>query len=146
MKNKFIIIAFVAVLVILFGEMYFFSFGTYAGNMDEMREDFIEMKDDMISEMIHDGDYACCLETPCTYCIEKTPGHGEGATCNCLEDVVEGRHPCGECIGEIMEGHGNGFLSKFFARSIAEEMGEQYHEVLKEMMFDKYSVSVEDQL
>jgi len=146
MKNKFGIGVFAIVLFVLLTGVFVHSYGAHAGSMDEMREDFVEMKNDMIKEMIHDGDYACCLETPCTYCIEKTPGHGEGATCNCLEDVVEGRHPCGECIGEIMEGHGNKFLAKFFARSIAEEMGEQYHQVLKEMMFDKYIISVDDQL
>ena len=114
--------------------------------MEEQREHFVEMKGSMIGEMIHDGDYMCCLETPCTYCIEKTPGHGEGATCTCLDDVVNGRHPCGECIGEIMEGHGNKFLSQYFARAIAEEMGGQYHEIFKHMMFDKYQISIEDQL
>ena len=78
--------------------------------MDEKREEFVQEKNTIISELITQGNYTCCLDKPCTYCIEKTPGHGEGATCNCLADVVEGRHPCGECIGEILEGHGNKYL------------------------------------
>ena len=115
-------------------------------DMDEMRGEFVEEKEMMQMVMRADGDYACCLEKACTYCIEKTPGHGEGATCSCLEDVVEGRHPCGECIGEIMEGHGNKFLAKYFAKAIAEEMGEEYITTLRQMMTDKYDISIEEQI
>jgi hypothetical protein len=96
--------------------------------------------------MINQEDYACCLDKPCTYCIEKTPGHGEGPTCRCLDDVVEGRNPCGECIGEILEGHGNRFLAKYFASAIAEEVGEDYTDTLKEIISDKYDISVEEQI
>ena len=131
-----------------------FVFGRYWGAMgmhgyeEEMgnREMYIGMKDQMIGEMIADEDYKCCLEKPCAYCIEKTPGHGEGATCKCLEDVMNGVHPCGECIGEIMEGHGNRFISKYFARAIAEEVGLDHLETLKLIMQDKYGVSVADQI
>ena len=110
------------------------------------REMFIGMKDQMIKDMIADENYKCCLEKPCAYCIEKTPGHGEGATCKCLEDVMNGVHPCGECIGEIMEGHGNRFISKYFASAIAEEVGLEHLEMLKLIMSDKYGVSVADQI
>ncbi len=113
-----------------------------AGN----REMFIGMKDQMIGEMIADEDYKCCLEKPCVYCIEKTPGHGEGATCKCLEDIMNGVHPCGECIGEILEGHGNRFISKYFARAIAEEVGEEYQETIKQIISDKYDISMEEQI
>ena len=71
----------------------------YMGNMedmDEMRESFISLKDDIQIKLLPQGMYRCCLEKPCTYCIEKTPGHGEGAVCNCLEEVVTGIHPCGD--------------------------------------------------
>lgn len=107
-------------------------------SMDEHRSEFIEKKEEIIGTLIAKGDYACCLEIPCTYCIEKTPGHGEGAICNCLDDVVNGVHPCGECIGEILEGHGNRFLSPYFAQAIAEEVGEQHLETLKEIIAEKY--------
>lgn len=115
-------------------------------NMEEMRDHFVSQKDDMQKVMLADSDYRCCLEKPCTYCIEKTPGHGEDATCSCLEDVVAGRHPCGECIGEILEGHGNKFLAKYFAKSIAEEVGEEHLETLKQIIAQKYEIAVDDQI
>ena len=70
--------------------------------MEEKRAELVSEKESIIHGLIHEGNYKCCLEKPCTYCIEKTPGHGEGATCSCLADVVNGVHPCGECIGEIL--------------------------------------------
>lgn len=92
--------------------------------MDQKRAEFISMKEDIQGEMLQKGMYKCCLEKPCTYCIEKTPGHGEGAECNCLADLINGVHPCGECIGEILEGHGNPYLKEYFAPAIAEKTGE----------------------
>ncbi|PIR73451.1 MAG: hypothetical protein COU40_02390 [Candidatus Moranbacteria bacterium CG10_big_fil_rev_8_21_14_0_10_35_21] len=115
-------------------------------NMDEKRGEFIWAKNDIIGRQMAMGDYACCLEKPCSYCIEKTPGHGEGAKCNCLKDVVEGKHPCGECIGEIMEGHGNKYLAKYFARSIAEEVGPQHLDTLRKIIEEKYGKPVSEQL
>lgn len=115
-------------------------------HMGDEREMFVGMKDQMIGEMIANEEYKCCLEKPCVYCIEKTPGHGEGATCSCLEDVVNGVHPCGECIGEILEGHGNRFLAKYFASAIAEEVGEEYKETIKSIISDKYDITKEDQI
>ncbi|MCH7730211.1 hypothetical protein IID21_01620 [Patescibacteria group bacterium] len=115
-------------------------------SMQQMRVHFVSQKDDLHENMLADGDYRCCLEKPCTYCIEKTPGHGEGATCSCLEDVVEGRHPCGECIGEILEGHGNRFLAKYFASAIAEEVGDEHLETLKKIISQKYGLPPEAQL
>ena len=119
--------------------------GHLMDGMDD-REVFLGMKNQMIGEMTAEGNYKCCLEKPCVYCIEKTPGHGEGATCNCLEDVVTGVHPCGECIGEILEGHGNRFLAKYFAKAIAEEVGEQYLETIQKIISEKYNISVEEQV
>ena len=114
--------------------------------LDEMRTDFIVEKEQMIGEMMAHGDYRCCLEKPCVYCIEKSPGHGEDATCNCLEDVVNGRHPCGECIGEILEGHGNRFLAEYFAAAIAEEVAEKHSATGKEISSEKYDIAVEEQI
>ncbi len=114
-------------------------------SIDERRETFISAKHDIMGEMMGQGKYRCCLEKPCMYCIEKTPKHGEGAECSCLEDVVNGVHPCGECIGEIMEGHGNQYLSKYFAKAIAEEVGEQHTDTLKQIMQEKYGIPVDEQ-
>jgi hypothetical protein len=110
------------------------------------RESMISMKNEIIGKNITDEKYKCCLEIPCTYCIEKTPGHGEGDSCLCLEDIVNGKHPCGECIGEILEGHGNRFLAKYFAKAIAEEVGVEYEDTLKQIMFDKYGIAIEEQV
>lgn len=113
--------------------------------MGDHRISFLQHRDGMIDEMRESGEYQCCLENACTYCIEKTPGHGEGATCSCLEDVVNGRHPCGECIGEILEGHGNPYLSEYFASAVAEEVGMAYLPTMKQIISDKYGISISDQ-
>ena len=109
--------------------------------LEAQREEFLSHKNHMTNTMLNEGNYACCLEKPCTYCIEKTPKHGEGATCTCLEDVVTGVHPCGECIGEILEGHGNKFLAEYFPEAIAEEVGEQHIETLEQIIAEKYGIA-----
>ena len=126
----------------------FLSFNSFMNqrDIDLKRDKFISLKQDIQGNLLPQGNYQCCLEKPCTYCIEKSPGHGKGATCSCLEDIVNGVHPCGECIGEILEGHGNKFLAKYFAKAIAEEVGEQYSDSLKEIISEKYGISVGEQL
>ena len=57
---------------------------------DGEREELISLRESIQIELISNGKYKCCLEKPCTYCIEKTPGHGEGAICTCLEDIANG--------------------------------------------------------
>lgn len=111
--------------------------------MNEKRESFISLRDEIQHDLLPQGNYRCCLEKPCTYCIEKTPGHGEGAACDCLSDVVNGEHPCGECIGEILEGHGNPYLSEYFAKAIAEETGEK--EAIQRIIEDKYGIPISEQ-
>tara|TARA_Y100000310_G_C20698277_1_gene827269 strand:+ start:2310 stop:2753 length:444 start_codon:yes stop_codon:yes gene_type:complete len=115
-------------------------------SMEDMRSDFILQKQQIHSHLMPHGNYRCCLEKPCTYCIEKTPGHGEGAICDCLSDVVNGVHPCGECIGEILEGHGNPFLADYFAKAIAEKVGVHHIDTLKQIMFEKYEIPIEEQV
>ena len=114
--------------------------------IDEQRSEFLSEKDHMTAKMIAEGNYACCLERPCTYCIEKTPKHGVEATCTCLEDIMNGVHPCGECIGEILEGHGNKFLAKYFATALAEELGEQHKGTIQKIISVKYNILITDQL
>jgi hypothetical protein len=116
----------------------------YSKDIETAREEFISMKEAIQEEMRHDGMYMCCLEDPCVYCIEKSPGHGEGASCLCLEDVMNGVHPCGECIGEILEGHGNPLIAEYFAKAIAEKTGQE--DAIKEIIYEKYGIPVEDQL
>lgn len=109
------------------------------------REMFISLRAEIQEGMRAQGDYRCCLEKPCTYCIEKTPGHGEGAVCSCLDDLMNGVHPCGECIGEILEGHGSPYLSKYFANAIAEKVGEQHLNTLQQIIEEKYGIPVDEQ-
>ena len=115
-------------------------------NIAEHREMYLAHKNLMVSNQLLDGKYKCCLETPCNYCLEKTPKHGEGASCSCLEDVMNGLHPCGECIGEILEGHGNKYIAAYFATAIAEEVGITHLPTLQQIIFEKYGVPVEDQI
>lgn len=147
MKKDGIYVVVIAVLALVVVNMLIFSnvpFGRSHGmdmshegmNMDEMREHFVSLKSDIQGDMLNDGKYRCCLKKPCTYCIEKTPGHGEGAECDCLSDVVNGVHPCGECIGEILEGHGNPYLKEYFAEAIAEKTGEL--EAIQRIIDEKY--------
>ncbi len=112
-------------------------------DMDEKRDTFISLKEDIQQDLMPKHGYRCCLVKPCTYCIEKTPGHGEGAVCDCLSDVVNGVHPCGECIGEILEGHGNPYLKEYFAEAIAEKTGQK--KALKKIISKKYDVAEDDQ-
>lgn len=107
-------------------------------NIANQREDFIALANNIKAEMAKQGKYNCCVEKPCTYCIEKTPGHGEGAACDCMNDILAGRHPCGECIGEILEGKGEKKLVPFFAKAIAHKVGEEHEGHLQEIIDDMY--------
>ena len=108
-------------------------------NLAQHRQDFIDHKQMMVGQMIDHGQYQCCLKTPCTYCIEKTPKHGPGASCHCLTDVVTGHHPCGECIGEILEGHGNKHLVNYFPQALADELGQDHLSTLTSIIQSKYN-------
>lgn len=138
-KNIWLGISAIVIMGILVGILLFNN--SAQNNTDGERAKFISQKESILKELIAQEKYACCLEKPCTYCIEKTPKHGEGATCNCLEDVVTGKHPCGECIGEILEGHGNPYLAEYFAAAIAEEVGEQHLDTLNQIISEKYGSS-----
>jgi hypothetical protein len=136
-KVKYVYWATILVLAVILLISFFPIINNHDMSMEEKREGFISLKNDMVGDLISQGKYRCCLEKPCTYCIEKTPGHGEGATCDCLSDVVNGVHPCGECIGEILEGHGNPYLKEYFAEAIAEETGQK--EAIERIIEDKYA-------
>ena len=115
-------------------------------DMDMKREAFIAQKTAIISELKEQSEYRCCLEKPCMYCIEKHPGHGEGASCHCLKDVMEGVHPCGECIGEAMEGHANKYIAEYFPKAIAEKVGMQHKPALDKIFSDMYDIPVDEMI
>ena len=115
-------------------------------SIDERRYNFISLKESIRHDMLANGKYRCCLVNPCTYCIEKSPGHGEGAECSCLKDVMEGKHPCGECMGEILEGHGNPLISEYYAKAIAEKLGIEHYNELKEIISEKYNITIKKQI
>ncbi len=118
----------------------------FAGlDRDGQHEVFTAMRDHLHHEMIPDGDYRCCLAKACTSCAALDPWHGEGASCSCLEDVVNGRPPCGECVGGIMMGRGNPLLAKYFASSIAGKLGAGHAEALKRIIEEQYGTPVADQ-
>lgn len=107
------------------------------GKMPEhkMQTEVANMKLALVAE----EHYSCCLNKPCSYCL-LTEG-----SCDCLEEVMNGEHPCGECMGEILEGKGNSYVAKYFARALSDELGEQYHDTLKEIISQKYNIPVEGQ-
>jgi len=83
-------------------------------DMEEKRDHFVSLKNNMQLELVEDRD-------------------------------VEGVHPCGECIGEILEGHGNPNLAKYFANAIAEKVGEEHIQTLKEIIEKKYGAPLDEQ-
>lgn len=107
-------------------------------SMDHMHEKFNTLKDSFHEEMLSQGKYRCCLEKPCNTCLALTPWHGEGPECDCLEDVINGEAPCGECVGGILAGRGNPYLAEYFPASIAEGVGEQHLDALKQIIAEKY--------
>ncbi len=131
-------------IILLFSAIFIST--NHEKNIDERRDNFISLKESIQHDMLADGKYRCCLVNPCTYCIEKTPGHGEGAECSCLKDVMEGKHPCGECIGEILEGHGNPLIAEYYAKAIAEEVGTEHYDELKIIISNKYNITIKEQI
>jgi len=116
-------------------------------NMKSIASEIQEKQSYIITSNRDVGKYSCCLEKPCIYCINKSSKkHGAGTSCECLDDIMNGRHPCGECIGEILEGHGNKYLAQYFASSISDEVGMKYLPYLKQIISDKYEVSIEEQI
>jgi len=113
--------------------------------MADQRLAMIDHRDTIHTNMIDAGDYACCLEKPCNTCASLTPYHGEGASCTCLEDLVNGVAPCGECTGGILAGRGNKYLAQYFATSIADEVGSEHLDSLKQIVQDKYDLPVDKQ-
>lgn len=91
--------------------------------------------------------YSCCIKEPCTYCLIKHPEHGKGTSCQCVDDVVSGRHPCGACMGEILEGEGINALGKYFAVALTDATGNKEHlPYFKQIIADIYGIPPDQQV
>ncbi len=112
----------------------------------EYNKEIISEKDAGIKNLLAEGRYKCCLIKPCSYCFSDPDHQDKELVCDCIKDIMEGKHPCGECIGEILEGNGNPLISEYFATSIAEEVGEDYLVMLKQIIADKYDMPIDKQL
>ena len=95
------------------------------------REAWMEIADNIRAKLAMEGKYDCCLIKPCSYCIEE----GE---CTCRQDILNGEHPCGECIGEILEGQGLAELKPYYAKAIAHKVGAEHESHLQEIIDDIY--------
>ncbi len=100
---------------------------------------FADKQKAAIYQLVKEGKYRCCIENPCSYCFLNSTPEEDGTICDCLDEVMNGEHPCGECMGEILEGNGNKFLSEYFPAAIADEVGDKYLETLEEIIDDKYN-------
>jgi len=111
-----------------------------ATSSEQKRAMLVALKRDIQAELFAETGYRCCLDEPCSQCVELTPDHGEGARCDCLVDVVTGKHPCSECTGGILTGHGNPLLAEYFAESIAEGVGREHKPALSKIIERRYSM------
>jgi len=132
-----------AVLVLIAGGLvgYFVKPSAPPGNhlaalksqsVDEQREALVSIGDDLKTDLVKRGEYDCCLVSPCNYCL-----YDEGS-CECREDILAGKHPCGECIGEILEGKGMLELKPYYAEAIAHKVGAEHENHLQEIIDDMY--------
>ena len=99
-------IVLVGILAFWVGSEYGFSMKTTQEKVERLEQWSEEVK----LQLIKEGKYRCCLKEPCSYCLE----HGE---CDCIDSVMEGKAPCGECLGELIEGEGNPYLDRELIRS-----------------------------
>ncbi len=112
----------------------------------EYNKEIIAEQNNGIKNLLAEGRYKCCITKPCSYCFSDPDHQDEELVCDCLEDLMNGKHPCGECIGEILEGNGNPLISEYFATAIAEKVGESHLLALKQIVADKYDMPVDQQL
>ncbi len=112
----------------------------------ETNKELAEKVEIGIYALIADGRYKCCLETPCTYCFTDREHHDNKLVCDCLTDIMNGKAPCGECIGEILEGEGEKLIAEYFATSIAEEMGYEYLDMIQQIIEEKYNIPMSQQI
>lgn len=105
---------------------------------DRKRAALIELREQIQGELLPVGGYRCCLSKPCAQCVEETHEHGEGPRCDCLADVVTGKSPCSECVGEILAGRGNPLLAEYFPKALAALVGPEHEPVLEDLVDNRY--------
>ena len=147
MKYKEVLAIIIAITIIIVGIPFLFhSIGMskmsaqHLHNNSDLRVTLAAEQKTEIRRLISDGKYRCCLENPCSRCFLEDSEHGDGTACDCLDEVIGGEAPCGECIGEILEGEGNKYLKEYFPEAIAEKIGEEYLDVLESIIDEKYGV------
>ena len=147
-RNLILEIAILFLIVAFLGCVFIFNlWGDYRLTEYSIgQKKMIAEKDEIIRSLLAEGRYKCCLKEPCSYCFFDSDHMNEELICDCLEDVMNGGHPCGECIGEILEGNGNPLISEYFAIAIADEIGPNYLLMLRQIISEKYGVPVDQQL
>ena len=114
---------------------------------NKYNKEIVKEEKEGIANLLADGRYKCCMKEPCARCFAKEQYHDRELVCDCLEDIMNEKHPCGECLGEILEGGGNPLIAEYFATSIAEKLGEQYLQTLKQIISEQYeNMPVEKQI
>ncbi len=112
----------------------------------EYNKEIVAEEHEGIRHLLAEGRYKCCMKEPCFRCFSKSANHDKDLVCDCLVDVYNGKHPCGECIGEILEGEGNPLMAEYFATAIAEKFGVQHLVTLKQIITEKYDMSINRQI
>ncbi|NOY35917.1 MAG: hypothetical protein GXP44_03335 [bacterium] len=146
-KNKFLfpLAIVLAAAVGVAGSAFFLMPRMEMNHGAERNKEIIAASRDGIKDLLAQGRYKCCLDKPCSYCFADPEHQDRELVCDCLEDIMNGKHPCGECIGEILEGNGNPLISEYFASSIAEKVGESHLQTLKQIIAEKYGMPAEKQ-
>lgn len=134
-NNLFIILMVVFVILFLIAFTGIYSFG------------FIHSNNYKFSGLMHNSmnsevEYGCCVQNGCVFCLTDQKHEG---LCDCFEDVVNGQAPCNECVDSILEGNGNKYLAKYFAKSISEKKDDMSLLTLKKIIFEKYNITVSEQ-
>ncbi len=115
-------------------------------SIETKRAMLVALERDIQAELYSKTSYRCCLAKPCSQCVAMSPEHGEGARCDCLQDVVTGKTPCSECTGGILTGGGNPLLAEYFAESIAAGVGREHKAALMKIIERRYRMPGEGQL
>ncbi len=142
LNNKLTQVSFLTLGVMGLG--FLVSWGMQLAHLQMSMDQLGELKDRQIASLIDADRYKCCLEEPCGYCLFKNKGQ-DGLVCDCLKDVMEGEAPCGECVGEILEGEGNPLLAAYFSKALIEEFGEANRQLIDSLVNQRYPNHIKTQ-